>query len=256
MDILHAQVLGKGYPLIILHEYLGMGDNSRSLGLKLADAYEVHIVDQRNHGRSFHHDAFDYELLVEDLYHYVQHHGFQEVALIGHSMGGKVAMLYAVTFPELVSKLVVADIAPKYYQPHHQEVLAALNAVNFDLHDTRQKVEEVMKLHVSDAHLLQFLLKNVYRIGKDRLAFRCNVNSLTLNNVEVGEPLPSYTTYDGPALFLKGEHSDYILEEDEALIDEHFPNARIQTVKNAGHWIHSDNPAGFHDEVDRFLHPL
>lgn len=253
MQLLHSKIFGKGDPLLVLHGYFGMGDNWRGLALKFAEAFEVHLIDQRNHGRSFHSDDFDYELLVEDLHYYIENHNFGRVHLLGHSMGGKVAMLFAVNYPELVDKLVVADISPKFYKPHHQQILAALNAVNFLIHDSRKKVEEVLNIYIDEPGILQFLLKNVYWKNKEELDFRFNVHSLTENNSEVGEALPSFTHFYEPTLFIKGENSNYVTSEDEALIEAHFSNATIVTVKNAGHWLHAENPTQFFDEVVSFL---
>jgi len=253
MQLLNSIILGNGEPLLILHGYFGMSDNWRGLGNKFAKNFEVHLIDQRNHGRSFHCDDFDYELLVEDLQVYIEHHNLKKVNILGHSMGGKVAMLYAVTFPEQVDKLMVADISPKYYKPHHEQILEALNAVNFSIQDSRRKVEEVLKIYIQEPGILQFLLKNVYWKTKENLAFRFNINSLTENSSEVGEALPSFTHFDGPTLFLRGEKSNYISLEDEALIEAHFSNATIVTVKNAGHWLHAENPVQFFDEIVSFF---
>jgi pimeloyl-ACP methyl ester carboxylesterase len=253
MNKLHTTILGEGAPLLILHGYLGMSDNWKTLGVKLSENYQVHLIDQRNHGRSFHSDEFDLELLVEDLHSYIKTHNLHKVNLLGHSMGGKVAMLFAVTYPELVHKLIVADISPRAYKPHHQQILAALNAVNFQIQNTRKKVEEVLKIYIQDKGVLQFLLKNVYWKNKGELAYRFNLNSLTENYPEVGEALPSFTEFTGETLFLKGEKSDYITKKDEPLIKAHFENAKIVTVKNAGHWLHAENPTQFYNEVVRFL---
>jgi pimeloyl-ACP methyl ester carboxylesterase len=253
MQQLHSTIIGKGEPLLILHGYFGMSDNWKSLGNHFAKNFEVHLIDQRNHGRSFHTDEFDYELLVEDLHRYITHKNLSKVHLLGHSMGGKVVMQFAVTYPELVDKLIVADISPKYYKPHHEYILAALNAVNFTLHTTRKKVEEVLKIYINEPGIVQFLSKNVYWKSKGELAFRCNVQSLTENNSEVGEALPSYTYFDGETLFLSGETSNYITEEDIPLIAAHFSNFNIVTVKNAGHWLHAENPTQFYNEVVSFL---
>ncbi len=253
MELLHSTILGKGQSLLILHGYFGMSDNWKSLGIQFAENFEVHLIDQRNHGRSFHADEFDYELLVEDLYKYIQHYNLEKVILLGHSMGGKVVMQFAVTFPELVHKLIVVDISPKYYKPHHEYILAGLNAVNFELHTTRKQVEEVLKIDIKEQGILQFLLKNVYWESKGKLAFRFNVQSLTENNSEVGEALPSFTHFDGETLFLSGENSNYIAAEDTSLISAHFVNYSVVTVKNAGHWLHAENPIQFFDEVVRFI---
>jgi pimeloyl-ACP methyl ester carboxylesterase len=253
MQTLHSTIIGKGEPLLILHGYFGMSDNWKALGTQLAENFEVHLIDQRNHGRSFHCDEFDYELLAEDLHRYIEVHKLSKVNLLGHSMGGKVAMLFAVSYPEFVQNLIVADISPKAYPPHHQYILAALNEVNFTLHNTRKKVEEVMNIHIKEPGIIQFLLKNVYWKHKGELAFRFNLHSLTINNSEVGEALPSFTHFDGPTLFLSGENSNYITKEDEPLIEAHFSNATIVTVKNAGHWLHAENPTQFYSEVVSFL---
>ena len=251
--LLHAVVTGKGKPLIILHGYLGMGDNWRTLALKFAEDFEVHQLDQRNHGRSFHTYGFDYELMVEDLYYYIIQNKLEHVYLLGHSMGGKVAMLFAVTYPDLVDKIIVADISPKEYEPHHQQILTALNEVNFDLHKTRKEIDEVLKIYIKHKGIRQFLMKNVYRKGKNQYAYRFNLVSLTQNNSEVGKALPSFTHYNKPVLFLKGENSDYILKEDEPLINAHFKNAEIKNISNAGHWLHAENPEQFYNEAIDFL---
>ncbi|NLP58618.1 alpha/beta fold hydrolase [Lutibacter sp. B1] len=253
MNILHSTILGEGKPLLILHGYLGMSDNWKTLGNKFAKKFEVHLIDQRNHGRSFHSDELDYELLAEDLYNYIKHHQLQKVNLLGHSMGGKVAMLFAVTYPEFMDKLMVADISPKYYEPHHQQILAALNAVNFSIHNTRQKVKEVLEIYIKEKEIIQFLLKNVYWKHKGELAFRFNLQSLTQNNSEVGEALPSFTHFEGETLFLKGEKSNYLTKEDIPLISAHFTNFKIVSIQNAGHWLHAENPTQFYTEVLNFL---
>jgi len=253
MEILHATTLGSGQPLLILHGYFGMSDNWKSLGIQFAEGFEVHLIDQRNHGRSFHADEFDYELLVEDLYRYIKYHKLKQVILLGHSMGGKVAMQFAVTYPDLVDKLIVADISPKYYKPHHETILAGLNSINFELHTTRKQVAEALSIYIKEEGILQFLMKNVYWKSKGKLAFRINVQSLTENNAEVGEALPSFTHFDGKTLFLSGENSNYITKEDLPLISAHFSNSSVVTVKNAGHWLHAENPVQFYHEVVRFL---
>ena len=253
MKLLHSTIIGQGQALIIAHGYFGMGDNWKSMATRFAKHFEVHSVDQRNHGKSFHTDDFNYEVLVEDLYHYINHYHLKDVILLGHSMGGKVAMLFAVTYPEMVNKLVVVDIAPKYYPPHHEFILKALNSVDFEKIASRREVASVLKQHIDAPGVIQFLLKNVYWKDKGKLAFRFNLDSLTENNNEVGQALPSFTNYDKPTLFLKGENSGYIAQNDADLIELHFPIAKIITVKNSGHWTHADNPEDFYDKVAQFL---
>ena len=145
MNLVHSKILGSGAPLIILHGYFGMGDNWKSQANQLAKNFQVHLIDQRNHGRSFHSDDFDYELMAEDLENYMNFHSLKEAHILGHSMGGKTAMLFAVEYPEKVKSLLVADIAPKYYSPHHDQILTALNAVDFSKIALRTEVDEVFE---------------------------------------------------------------------------------------------------------------
>ncbi len=253
MKILHATIKGEGFPLLILHGYFGMSDNWKTLGNKFSESYQTHLIDQRNHGRSFHEDEFNYEVLVEDLYNYIQEHQLKKVNIIGHSMGGKTAMLFAVTYPELVDKLIVVDIAPRNYEPHHNAILAALNSVDFSVENTRTLVDKKLSVLIPDAGVRQFLLKNVYWKEKGQLAFRFNLESLTENNPNVGEALPSFTFFEGDTLFLKGDKSDYITQNEYPIIEAHFSNAKIVEIQKAGHWLHAENPKQFYDEVINFL---
>jgi pimeloyl-ACP methyl ester carboxylesterase len=250
---LHASIKGKGIPLLILHGYFGMSDNWKTLGNQFSEDYEVHLIDQRNHGRSFHEDTFNYEVLVEDLYSYIQEHQLSKVYLIGHSMGGKTAMLFAVTYPELVEKLIVVDISPRAYQPHHNAILAGLNSINFSVDNSRGKVDRKLADLIPELGVRQFLLKNVYWKEKGQLAFRFNLASLAENNSEVGAALPPFTVFENQTLFLKGQNSDYITAKEEATIAAHFLNSKIIEIKNAGHWLHAENPAQFYAEVYSFL---
>jgi pimeloyl-ACP methyl ester carboxylesterase len=251
--LLNSTIIGQGKALIIAHGYFGMGDNWKAMATRFANNFEVHVLDLRNHGRSFHSDDFNYDLMVEDLYKYINHYQLESIALLGHSMGGKLAMLFAVSFPELVSKLIVVDISPKYYPPHHDFILNALNKVDFNKITSRREIAEILKTDIDDESVVQFLLKNVYWKTKTQLAYRFNLKSLTENNNEVSEPLPAFTSFDKSSLFLKGENSGYISKDDEALIKNHFPKAYIVSIKKSGHWIHADNPEDFYKEVSDFL---
>ena len=253
MEILHSTIKGEGKPLLILHGYFGMSDNWKSLGNQFAEDFQVHLIDQRNHGRSFHEDEFNYEVLVEDLFNYIQFHQLEKVEIIGHSMGGKTAMLFAVTYPELVEKLIVVDISPRMYQPHHNAILAGLNSVDFSIENTRTLVDKKIAKLIPDFGVRQFLLKNVFWKEKGQLAYRFNLESLTENNPEVGEALPPFTVFEKDTLFLKGDKSDYITENEEPIIEAHFPNSKIVEIKNAGHWLHAENPKQFYNEVCNFF---
>ncbi|MGY0406742.1 MAG: alpha/beta fold hydrolase [Polaribacter sp.] len=251
--IVHSKILGKGKSLLILHGYFGMGDNWKTLGNKFAEDFQVHLIDQRNHGRSFHTDAFNYKVLTEDIYRYMQYYQLEKATIIGHSMGGKTAMLFAVTHPGLVEKLVVVDISPRAYQPHHNAILAGLNSIDFSMQNTRSLVDTKLATFVPEVGVRQFLLKNLYWKEKGQLAYRFYLDSLTKNNSEIGKALPSFTVFEKETLVLKGQKSDYITKQDSPIIETHFPNAKTVEITNAGHWLHAENPTQFYKEVCAFL---
>jgi len=245
MELVHSRILGEGPDLIILHGYFGMGDNWKTLANQFASYFRVHLIDQRNHGRSFHSEDFDYDLMTEDLLRYMDFNKIETADLIGHSMGGKTAMSFAVNHHQRVRSLVVADIGPKNYPPHHDTILKALNAVDFEKQSSRSEIEDVLKREIKEAGVRQFLMKNIFRVTKDELGFRCNLKALTEHNVEVGAPLDPFTEYLGPTLFLKGENSGYISNDDLPLIEAHFPNSELIEISGAGHWLHAENPMDF-----------
>ena len=252
--LLHSQILGEGTPFVILHGFLGSGDNWKTLGNDFSEkGYQVHLVDQRNHGRSFHSDEFTYELMSEDLKHYCEEHQLKEIILLGHSMGGKTAMEFATTYPEKVSKLIVADIGPKSYPEHHQDILKALSSLNFDEITSRGEADEVLSQYIPHFGTRQFLLKNLYWIEKGKLALRINLPVLIKEYNIVGNALVDDATFEKETLFVKGEKSGYILPMDEILIHKHFPKAKIETISKAGHWLHADNPSQFYDKIMEFL---
>lgn len=170
-------------------------------------------------------------------------------------MGGKTAMLFAVTYPELVDKLIVVDISPRAYEPHHNAILAGLNSVDFSKQNTRRLVDDQIKKYIPEMGVRQFLLKNVYWKEKGVLDYRFNLKSLTDNNPEVGKALPQNTKFTKPSLFLKGEKSGYITENESLIINAHFPNHKIIEINKAGHWLHAENPKDFYNEVCVFLKP-
>lgn len=251
---LHSNILGEGKPFVILHGFLGMSDNWKTLGKKFSEnKFQLHLVDQRNHGRSFHNAEFNYEVLVEDLKAYCDEHKLEDVVLLGHSMGGKTAMLFATQYPQLVSKLVIADISPRFYPVHHDAILKGLKSLNFETIKSRGKADETLSNYVPDFGTRQFLLKNLYWIQKGQLALRINLDVLAENVGEVGEALPVHSKFEGSVLFLRGDKSEYIGNQDEVIIKAHFPKATIGTIENAGHWLHAENPTDFYEAVVNFV---
>ncbi|MDT8346972.1 MAG: alpha/beta fold hydrolase [Flavobacteriaceae bacterium] len=245
--LLYSNVLGQsGKPLFILHGFLGMGDNWKTLGDRFADeGFQVHLIDLRNHGRSFHDEVFNYEVMAEDIVRYADANSIEQFLIIGHSMGGKVAMKLAVTHPNRVSYLVVADIAPKYYAPHHQDIFYALQQLNFEEIKSRKEAEITLAKYLKDQGVRLFLLKNLYRTAAGMYALRCNLSVLAAHMEQVGESLSETENYTGKTLFIKGEQSNYIMKEDESTIHQFFPKAKISSVSNAGHWLHAENPDEF-----------
>lgn len=225
---------------------MGMSDNWKSLaGQYATKGFQVHALDMRNHGRSLHSDVFNYNTMVADLEQYISFHNLGVVDLIGHSMGGKAVMFFATKHPDLVNKLIIADIGPQYYPPHHQDVLDALNAVDFSTKPSRNEVEEVMAQHLPDAGTRQFLMKNLYWVEPGQLGFRFNLPVFNAQVENIGEALPEGAVFNKPTLFLKGDRSKYIREEDVPLIAKHFPQYELKTISNSGHWVHAENPQEF-----------
>lgn len=252
--MLYSKIEGEGKPLLILHGFLGMSDNWKTLAGQMAsEGFQLHILDLRNHGRSFHSDEFTYEAMVEDVLGYCQAHNLDKVSILGHSMGGKVAMFFATTYPEKVEKLIVADIGPKYYRPHHQDIMAGLNAVDLTTKPDRSQVEEILKDYVSDFGTRQFLMKSLYWIEPGQLAFRFNLPVFNEQIDNIGKALPENAIFEKPTLFLRGGNSNYIKDEDFETIKHHFPNSEIKTIPNAGHWLHAENPKDFYSESIQYL---
>ena len=253
VDILHSKIIGTGKPFVILHGLFGMLDNWQGLAKEFGQFFETHIVDQRNHGKSFHADVHNYELMCADLLEYLDANHLDKILLLGHSMGGKTSMLFATLYPERVEKLVVVDIAPKYYAPHHQEILAGLLAVDEASVKSRKEAEVILSQHFAQVGIRQFLLKNLYWKTKNDLCFRFNLKALANEIHHVGDALIADSVFHEPTLFIDGQNSNYIEPEDHELIETHFPDVQIVEVPNAGHWVHAENPNYFFEVVSRFL---
>ena len=250
MDLFH-HVYGDGTPLVVLHGLFGSSDNWHSLAQRFGSFYRVYCIDLRNHGRSPWDDVHTYETMAEDLYSFFNRHGIQKAHLIGHSMGGKVAMHFAQTHPELLEKMVVADMGIKAYPMHHQHILAGIHALDLPNIRSRSEAEKILSLHVEAAGVRQFLLKNLYWVTAGQLGWRMNVAVLEREMPCILAALPEEVSWT-PTLFLRGELSNYILSEDENSLEELFPDSILQTIPNAGHWLHAEQPDAFFDAVMGF----
>ena len=252
--MLHSRIEGTGRPLLIIHGFLGTSDNWKSLAIQYAqEGFQVHSLDLRNHGKSFHSNDFTYDLMSQDVLEYCKENNLDLVSIIGHSMGGKVAMLFATEHPEMVEKLIIADIGPKYYAPHHQDILDGLNAVDFSTKPSRVEVEETLFPYIPDFGTRQFLMKNLYWKEPTQLAFRFNLEVFNNKINEIGVALPQENHFDKPTLFIRGGSSNYILDSDLENIKTHFPNFKLETIPNVGHWLHAENPKLFFEITAQFL---
>lgn len=254
MPLLFHESIGSGPPLLVLHGLFGSGDNWRTVLKPLAEHYQVVFVDQRNHGRSFHSDVHTIHAMADDVHELARHYGWDAATLLGHSMGGKTAMAYALTWPESVAALVVVDMGIRAYRPHHEAVLAGLQAVDLSTISTRQEAEAALALHIAEASTRQFLLKSLMRLEAGGFGWKFNLGVLARDYVNILESLEwPGKQYMGPTLFLHGEESGYVKDADLPAIRVHFPQAVLESIAGAGHWVHADKPAEFVAAVQRFL---
>lgn len=245
---LHFRELGEGQPMVILHGLFGFSDNWQTHAKKLAEYYRIILVDLRNHGHSDWSDEFSYELMAEDLHELFIDLDLKKVILLGHSMGGKVGMLFSQKYPEFLEKLIVVDIGVKEYPIHHQHILNGLHALDLSKINLRSEAERILTEYIDSDGVRQFLLKNLYWKEKGKLSWRMNIDVLERELPEILGALPEKEVMI-PALFIRGELSNYILDEDFHGIQAYFPDSEISTIPNAGHWVHAEAPDEFIEKV-------
>jgi len=251
---LFCRHVGQGEPLIILHGLFGSSDNWMTVAHQLGERHNVFVPDLRNHGQSFHSEKWNYEAMVEDIWNMVEKYHISNPVILGHSMGGKVAMQFAVTFPNIVKKLIVVDIAPKFYPVHHESILKGLNALNLATITSRFEANEHLSKHLKDATVRQFLLKNLTRNENGGFNWKLNLSVITQEIENIGKTLdPGELNFEEPTLFIKGSKSDYISPDEYRLIAEIYPNNFIATVRDSGHWVHAENTPQFLKIVENFL---
>ncbi len=251
---LNHKTFGSGPPLVILHGLFGTLDNWSTLARRWAEHYTVILVDQRNHGRSPHAPEMDYHLMAEDLAAFLEAQWVHECHLLGHSMGGKVAMQVALTYPDLVDKLIVVDMAPRQFDRGHDDVFRALLSLDPATLTDRRSADGLLAPHLADAGVRQFLLKNLARGEEGGFRWRMNLDVLYRDYEKLIGPVgrPG-DRFDGPALFVRGGESNYVRDGDWPAILELFPAARLETVAGAGHWVHAAAPEALGALVEEFL---
>lgn len=251
---MNFQKYGTGFPLIILHGLFGSLDNWQTVARKLAEHFSVYVVDQRNHGASPHSEVFNYQVMGEDLLEFMDSHDLHKAHLLGHSMGGKTAMQFALSHPERTEKLIVADIAPKAYPPWHVPIFEALLSLDLSRYRSRKEIGDALASGIPEAQLRQFLLKNLATNPDGSYRWKINLKGIYANyDALSGELATGGRTFEGPTLFIRGEHSDYILDSDEVSIRQIFPKAQFSIIQNAAHWLHAEKPVEFTNVTISFL---
>ena len=245
--ILNSKVLGSSKKkIIILHGFLGSLDNWITFSKKISENnFEVHLLDQRNHGKSFHSNEFNYELMVKDLHAYMSKFNINSVSIIGHSMGGKTAMLFSLIYPDLVEKLIVVDILPVSYNKSYDLIFDSLLSINLKQIKSRNEFNLHLKKYFDDHGFILFLSKNLKRSLDGSFEYKSNIKVLRKTYFNVTSSINFHKEYIKEVLFIKGENSDYIDSENLKITSKLFPKYKLTEIKNAGHWIHHENPDDF-----------
>lgn len=251
---LNYKSFGSGFPVIILHGLLGSLDNWQTIAKKIGEQFTVYIIDQRNHGKSPHTDEFSYDLLSADLLEFMDTHNIRQAHLVGHSMGGKVVMHFALHHADRVAKLVVVDVAPVQYGDRHSDVFGALFAADAEHAESREQVEKVLRAKLdNDETTVQFLMKGLNRDDDGKhFTWKFNTKVLWGHYAEISDAITG-TPFEGETLFIKGQKSSYVTSSNYGEIMDLFPNNELVEIKEAGHWVHAEKPAEFTAEVLKFL---
>lgn len=253
---LNNKILGSGPPLIILHGLFGMLDNWRTVANLLEDKFQCILVDLRNHGRSPHLEEMNYQIMADDLLELINALNIPSAIFIGHSMGGKVAMQFAFDHPEKVEKLIVVDISPKKYDRHHDHVIEAIESIDPSRLEKRSDAEKsLIKYLGSDQTTIQFLLKNLKRIPEGGFEWKANMPILIDHYDSLMERVDSWAGFTKPTLFIRGEKSDSVKDEDWADIQRLFADSQLVTISGAGHWVHADQPKAITEAILTFTGP-
>jgi pimeloyl-ACP methyl ester carboxylesterase len=256
--ILNHKIYGKEHteqpPIIILHGLFGMLDNWTSIAKKLSETHQVHTLDLRNHGRSFHAEEMNYSAMADDVLEYIDQAGFATISLIGHSMGGKVVLQIANKYPYIINKMIVADMSMRAYEVRHGAILSALNDLPLSGISNRNELEEELQKRLpADLSVIQFLLKSAYRNDYGGFALRFNVKAITEHIEALGKSIDfGSQKIDAPCLYIYGTKSDYVNQQDLADAKHVFTNFESVAL-DAGHWLHAEQPQAFTEKVQKFL---
>jgi esterase len=250
---LHFESYGRGAPLIILHGLFGSFDNWHTISQRLGERFHVFAADQRNHGRSGHSAEMNYPVMAGDLREFMASHRLETAHVLGHSMGGKTAMEFALQHPEKVNRLVVVDIGPRAYSPRHGQIFEGLLSLDLAAFQTRVQMEEALAPSIPEKTVRQFLLKNVTRDQAGAFRWKLNLRDILKNYDRLSEALAPDRVCGRPALFMRGGESKYLRESDWEPIRKLYVRAELKTIPQAGHWVHADAPGLFLQSVLEFL---
>lgn len=250
--LLNHVIRGEGKPLVLIHGLFGSLENLNMVAKVLAANFKVISVDVRNHGNSFHHKSMNYQEMSNDVFTLLDHLNIKSVDVLGHSMGGKIAMQCSLSQPDRINKLIVADIAPVEYPPHHNEIIAGLLSINLKVINNRQDADQQLSSYVKEAGVRQFLLKNLVKT-ETGFAWRANISDIADDYNSIAQGFPLDHQFNGPTLFVKGANSNYITSEHQAIVSAIFPNAKAKIIQGAGHWLHAEKTVAFNKIVTDFL---
>lgn len=253
MDLFYKKYDGTGKPLFIFHGLFGMLDNWHNVAQKLSENYTVYTVDLRNHGQSPHSDDMNYELMADDIANLLAKLKYEKAYILGHSMGGKAVMTFALKYPTMVDKLIVADIGIKRYKRGHDEIFDAIIPLNLKDYATRGEIDKHLQPDLPDYGVRQFILKNLGRDEDGSFVWKMNVEAIYKNYENITAAIESTKTYGGETLFMRGGNSLYVKDEDWDSIKKLFPNAELATIEGSGHWVHAEKPADVIELVKTFL---
>ncbi len=253
--------------LIIIHGLYGASDNWVTIAKSLQDNFHIYLIDQRNHGQSPHSDDMDYQFMSNDLNEFMEHNGLDEAIIMGHSMGGKTAMHFALAYPQKVAKLFILDIAPKSYGSYsnyaeitndHRTIIDALLRVNLKEHASRQSVDKELQVDIPNKMVRSFLLKNLGRDEDKNLFWKFNLKVLSehLHDIMNGfSDINGKVSFpdDKPVFLIRGENSPYVHEDDMQEVRTFFPSVQSANIPDAGHWLHAEQPEIFLKTVLYFM---
>jgi len=255
---LHYQQLGKGEHIVLIHGLFGSLENLNMVAKALSQFYCVTSIDVRNHGNSFHRQSMNYNELAQDVINLLDSLSIESCCILGHSMGGKIAMQMALSFPNRIKKLIVADIAPIKYPAHHLTIIKGLQAIDLIKVNKRKDADDQLAIYVDNVGIRQFLLRNLSINKDEQFYFKCSLTNIEQGYHQIMQGLEinkdnDEAPFTGDTLFIKGGTSKYILPEHQSLIKNLFPNAKAKIIQGAGHWLHAEKTTAFNKLTLDFL---